>query len=224
MASVTIDHNKIGQRIRADASGAPRIVKQAIFSSAQRGRAFIVGRSPVDRGILRNAWRVLRSSNGADLVNDQPYAGVMERGARPFRISKEGREALVGWVKRKILDGGMGFFSGNKANQRAAVTWATKKVQAENKQRNRSMGRGKNRQFGPKADTSFRRLKGQMRANVEALSKQAEMIAYKIASKFAKVGIQGRRFVMKNLDILVHLMELEMVRFLSKFFDRAQGT
>lgn len=108
MATVTIDAGKLGARIRADHVGAPKAVDRAIFSALQRGKAYIVGKTPVDRGILRNAWKVIRlSTGGAELVNDQPYAGILERGARPFRMSKEGLEALEGWVLRKLMSGDM---------------------------------------------------------------------------------------------------------------------
>lgn len=106
MATLTIDAKAIGARIRADHKGAPKAVDRAIFSGLQRGKAYIVGKTPVDRGILKNAWKVIRlSTGGAELTNDQPYAGIMERGARPFKMSKEGVEALAGWVFRKILNG-----------------------------------------------------------------------------------------------------------------------
>lgn len=223
MSTVTIDFDKLGHRLRADASGTPRAIKQAIFSGAQRGRSFIVPRSPVDRGILRNAWRVLRTDYGADLVNDQPYAGVMERGARPFKISKADREALVGWVKRKILDGGSGFFTGNKQSRQQAISWAAKRMQAENKMRNKAMGRGRNRKFGPRADTSIRRLRGIAIGSIASMEKEAERIAFAIAKKFEKVGIRGRRFVWRNLERLASLMQSEMERFLAKWFNRPQG-
>lgn len=181
MATVEISFDKLGHRLRADAAGAPRAVKRAIYSGAQRGRSFIVGESPVDRGILKNAWRVLKMREGAELVNDQPYAGVMERGARPFKISSEGIFALKGWVMRKLVSGEM--------NGRSSLK--TKKVMRRRK--------------------TF------------ALEKEAEKIAYAIAKKFEKVGIQGKRFVWKNLEKLAALMEGEMERYLAKFFNRPLG-
>lgn len=222
MATVKISFDKLGHRLRSDAAGAPRVVKQAIFSGAQRGRSFIVGKSPVDRGILRNAWRVLKFEKGAILVNDQPYAGVMERGARPFKISPEGREALVGWVKRKILDGGMGLLVGSKRDRAQAISWAAKRQQMENRAANRALRRGKysrGRQ-GPLRDVSMRSLRASVLGSIAILDKEAEKIAWAIARKFARVGIQGRRFVWRNLEKLASLMQSEMTRFLSKFFNR----
>lgn len=125
MSNITISSGALGARIRSDHRGAPKAVERAIFSGLHRGRAYIVGKTPVDRGILRNAWKVIRlSTGGAELVNDQPYAGIIERGARPFKISKEGREALAGWVFRKLLQGSIqvkkagGRFSSLTGNRR----------------------------------------------------------------------------------------------------------
>lgn len=107
MAIIAIDHDRLAARLTSDAKGSPKAVQKAIYSAAQRARSFLVGVSPVDRGILKVAWKVIRSSHGAEVANDQPYAGVMERGARPFRISSEGLFALKGWVMRKLQSGEM---------------------------------------------------------------------------------------------------------------------
>lgn len=105
--TISLTEAQLGARLRSDDVGAQKAVFRAMVSAAQRGKSFIIGKSPVDRGVLRNAWKILKlSSQGVvELTNDQPYAGVMERGARPFKISKAGREALEAWVLRKIQDG-----------------------------------------------------------------------------------------------------------------------
>lgn len=58
---------------------------------------------PVDRGAYRAGWRVETTARGADIVNDLPYAPVIEWGARAENI-KVGRrmiQALAEWAKRK---------------------------------------------------------------------------------------------------------------------------
>lgn len=204
MSTITLSPTEIGARIRADQRGTPRIIKQAMFSAAQRGRSWMVGKSPVDRGILRNAWKVIRISEGAELVNDQPYAGVLERGARPFKISREGLEALAGWVKRKILSGGQGRHSG-----------AAKRHQLENRDANKKFKSKKGVQ-GPKLNTNLKSLRA------DALEKEAMSIAYAIAKKWEKVGKKGTRFVYSQIDKLAFLFDAEINRFLQKFFDRTR--
>jgi hypothetical protein len=215
--TVHIEAGKLGARIRQDGKGYPGAVKKAIFSAMHRGRSYIVGRTPVDRGILRNAWKVVSTADGAELLNDAPYAGIMERGARPFKISKAGLEALTGWVKRKILDGGMGFFTGNQRDRKQAISWAVRKQRAENKMINRAMKRGS---YGPKRDTSSRRLRAAKVTQVAALEQEAKSIAYAIAKHFERVGMKGKRFVYLALPTLAKLMDAEVSRSLEKFFNR----
>lgn len=178
MATISIEPGMLGARLRSDARGAPLAVLRAMRSAAHRGRGLLVKESPVDRGILRVAWRVLRLSDGVELVNDQPYAGIMERGARPFKISSAGIFALKGWVMRKLMSGEM-------------------------------QGR-----------SSLKTKKLMKRTKTVKLEKMAESIAYAIAKKFEKVGIRGRRFVWRSLPILASLMDDEINRSLTKFFNR----
>lgn len=180
---VTMTEGQLGARLRGDAKGAPKAVFRAMVSAAQRGKAYIVGQSPVDRGILRNAWKVIRLSsiNEVQLTNDQPYAGVVERGARPFKISSEGIWALKGWALRKLKSGEMN-------------------------------GR-----------SNLRTRKLVKRRNSVNLEKEAESIAYAIAKKFERVGMKGKRFVLNNLTQLAALMDGEIKRSLSAFFNRPIG-
>lgn len=186
---------QLGARLRADKKGAPAAVQRAIFSAAQRGKAFIVGKTPVDRGILRNAWKVVKLSDGSELVNDQPYAGIMERGARPFKMSRAGREALEGWVKRKILGGAIS----RVKTPTVGMDW--KSARAHQKA-NRKTGKA------TKAHQKW------------LLDDEAKSIAFAIAKHFEKVGMKGKRFVWMALPQLAELMDAEINRSLSAFFNR----
>lgn len=163
--------------------------------------------SPVDRGILRNAWKVVRHPDGAELVNDQPYAGILERGSRPFKISKEGLIALAGWVKRKIL-------AGNYSN--AASDMFRRGTGAQS---------GTGIRLNHKEAASFyksQRKKGfaDRKLTVWALDEEATSIAYAIAKSWQKNGRKGKYFVLRNLPKLAKLMDDEISRSLSKFFNR----
>lgn len=131
MSTITISPGSLGARIRSDHVGAPKAVNRAIFSALQRGKAYIVGKTPVDRGILRNAWRVVQlSGGGAELVNDAPYAGIMERGARPFKTSGAGILALKGWVMRMFKSGRM-IPNGARSSIKTGKTRLPKKADLE---------------------------------------------------------------------------------------------
>jgi len=192
---------QLGARLRSDATGGPKAILQAMYSAAQRGKSFLVSKSPVDRGILRNAWKVVKLSvfNAVELVNDQPYAGVMERGAKPFKISSEGLWALKAWVMRKLKSGEM-FPQGAQTK----ITWA----------------KGWSKQLAGAKGTSLITSHRKKRFTTAQLEVEAESIAWAIAKTFEKVGIKGKRFVMQNLTILAQLMDDEVKRSLSTFFNR----
>jgi hypothetical protein len=62
---------------------------------------------PIFDGAYRAAWRVDTVEGGVEVVNDMPYASVIERGARAENI-KIGRamiDALTEWARRKGLTG-----------------------------------------------------------------------------------------------------------------------
>jgi len=183
-------------RLRSDATNAPKAIFRAMVSSAQRGKGFLVAATPVDRGILRNAWKIVKSSatNEVQLVNDQPYAGVMERGARPFKMGRAGIEAIKGWVGRQLRAGKIIL----KPKPRNAIAHLT--------------------------DAYKVRFKSRPKLSKGAERQQAiESITWAIVKTIEKVGIKGRRFVMNNLDKLAALMKEEMDRSLDNFFSRALG-
>lgn len=190
MAEIRIEAKDLGARLISDANGSMKAISRAIFSAAQRGRAYMVSKSPVDRGILKVAWKVIQTANGAELVNDQPYAGVMEMGARPFKISPDGLNALIGWVMRKLAVGEM----------------QPRKLPA----------------FHPRQ--SIKTRQPGRRSRTAELTKEAESIAWAIAKTFEKVGIKGKRFVWLAMPKLAALMQEEVDRSLTNFFNRPFGS
>lgn len=55
----------------------------------------------VDRGAFKAAWRAVAGTEGAELVNDTPYAGVIEYGRRPNRPGPP-LQPIIEWVHRKL--------------------------------------------------------------------------------------------------------------------------
>lgn len=87
----------------------PVSVRRGLQSGTMYGRTMLSKRSPTDQGQLRNSWKLIDYAAGArgagrhsmlQLVNEAPHAGIVERGARPHRVSKEGIEALAQWAWR----------------------------------------------------------------------------------------------------------------------------
>lgn len=83
--------------------GVRKAIDAAVRRSAHYGAAFLARKTPVDRGELKNAWRVSPPGvTPVTITNSAPYAGIVERGARPHAVSREGIEAITGWARRKL--------------------------------------------------------------------------------------------------------------------------
>lgn len=80
-------------------------IKTGLATSAHKARSRLVMKTPVDTGRMKNAWKV-RKRQGTkrfpnyEVTNDAPYAGIIEKGARPHGVSKEGQASIRLWVRR----------------------------------------------------------------------------------------------------------------------------
>ena len=101
---IKIKPSELGKELRARAKKMPDVIRKGSYMAAQRGRSLLVRRTPVDRGLLKASWRAKRGSGKelATIENDAPYAGIVEFGARPHPVSREGQAAIALWAKRKF--------------------------------------------------------------------------------------------------------------------------
>ena len=102
-----VDLAKLGNVVAGRNAEALEAVGRGLRSGARGARALLVRRTPKDNGHLKAAWRdtASRPSKGgavvaAQVMNDAPYAGIVELGARPHPVSREGRFAILEWVRR----------------------------------------------------------------------------------------------------------------------------
>lgn len=80
------------------------IAGPALRSAAEACRGRLTKKTPVYTGMLKAGWRVkplVGSDHGWGVENPVPYMGVIEKGARPHGVSKEGIEALTRWFELK---------------------------------------------------------------------------------------------------------------------------
>ncbi len=113
----------LGERI----AELPVVIKRGMQSGTMFGRSLLTKKSPTDQGQLRNSWKLVDFPGGArgratmtQLVNEAPHAGIVERGARPHRVSQEGIEALTQWVWRNRRRFNLGRVQGPVAPSRIA--------------------------------------------------------------------------------------------------------
>lgn len=79
-------------------------IKRGIVRGVEKGVVYMKKVSPVDMGELRDSWTGLHFQNSSVLINAAPHAGVMERGARPHAVNREGMERLMAWCERHGMD------------------------------------------------------------------------------------------------------------------------
>lgn len=100
----------------------PKLIEKSMRKAAQRGRTILVRRTPVDTGLMKNAWRVTKGIS-VEIVNDAPHAGIIEEGARPHKVNRQGIEALTAWAQRKL---------GASLEEARSVAWGiAKKLEKE---------------------------------------------------------------------------------------------
>lgn len=102
MAVIPIRPEMLAAELRARMKQTPEVVNRGLRLGAERGRSRMVRITPRDLGQARNSWRVRVVPKGSELVNDAPHIGILEKGARPHPVSREGIEALTRWALRKI--------------------------------------------------------------------------------------------------------------------------
>ena len=138
--SIQIKPSEVGAVLAAIARRVPVHVERGLRVAAERGMTHLRERSPVGvAGAYRAAWTVQRELHGWAIENDAPYAGIIERGARPHKVSEEGWNSIYLWVLR-VLKGGLvdkqkerkdrGLKRKTQAELAAEITWAiVKKIE-----------------------------------------------------------------------------------------------
>lgn len=100
---IKVTPEALGDLLRAH----PRITSASLLRGAQVEAQRVVAKakkeSVVVDGHFRAAWGVEVRPDMVRVKNDAPYAGIIERGARPHAVSPEGVEAIRQWVIKKGL-------------------------------------------------------------------------------------------------------------------------
>lgn len=97
---IRISHDELALDLEKRTRETLKQTKRGILSSMHRGRGVLASRTPVDRGHMKSAWEVKPATS--EIADEAPHAGIVEGGARPHKVNKEGREALVRWAMRQL--------------------------------------------------------------------------------------------------------------------------
>lgn len=199
MTTVHLSPTQLNAVLQSHATKLPKAIQDGLLMAAHRGRALLVQKSPVDQGVYKNSWAVReRGADGPTIDNDAPHAGIIEGGARPHLVSREGIEALTAWVKRHI--------SKPKKGRRGRGKVSTKQYGPKLP---RAYGPTAPRMYGPKLPATY----GPRLPNPDAW---ARSIAFAIAAKLKAEGQKGLFIVRDNLPTLSKYMQQEVARQINK--------
>ena len=103
--NATVRPQDIGNVLAKHSQKQRAAMVRGLRSGARFGRTLLVSRTPKDRGMAKLAWKTIFYGDSgvvAENLNSAPYAGILEAGARPHGVSKEGQEAIFQWVLRNL--------------------------------------------------------------------------------------------------------------------------
>ena len=105
MAWVEIDARDFERAIQEQLQADSDLARRAAYDASLRGVSRAVKQTKqagkVDRGQFMAAWKALQTEDGAELVNDAPYAAVIEHGRRPGKPGPP-LAPIYEWVQRKL--------------------------------------------------------------------------------------------------------------------------
>lgn len=116
--AIELKPSQLGSALRAEARKVSGALERGALRSAHRGKALLVretdAKGITDMGQYKGSFEVQRGVGLAQrlgavplvtITNTSPIAGIIELGARPHPVSKEGIEAIARWVERKLGTG-----------------------------------------------------------------------------------------------------------------------
>lgn len=103
MSKIRLTPAKFARSLIKRAGGITKAVDKGIETGAHRGMAILVARTPSGAtSKMRQSWSVNGKGRRVEIHNDAPYAGIVEKGARPHPVNEEGIAAITHWARRKL--------------------------------------------------------------------------------------------------------------------------
>ncbi len=182
----TLDMAQLGKMFKKIPAKVRRDVDKGIQLAAHRGRTHLIKKTPTDQGQARNSWVATKKT----IRNDAPHIGILERGARPHKVSREGIESLTQWALRTL-------------------TVRRKKAGKKSPKKGKKAGK-KSPKKGKKAGKKTPRVRKGLK------EPQARAVAFAIAKKIEQEGQQGKFFVQKSLPRIKGFLKKEIEEQLRK--------
>lgn len=106
MSAIRIKAEHLGDALKQSGKDVQEAQMRAAFSAAMRLKTHLVAKTDemgiTDLGVYKNSFHAEKTETGAVTFNDAPHSGIVEEGARPHHLPREGIEALERWCVRKL--------------------------------------------------------------------------------------------------------------------------
>lgn len=187
----------------------PHLHERAATRAAYRLKRYLVARTNElkinDRGTYKRSFVVEKNS----VTNSAPHAPIIEEGARPHKVSREGLEMIARWVRRKLRKTTYSL----KQKRDEKGRFATGDEIVEKKKRYK---RGKKIYTKVEKRDARGRFTGDVDVEIKVKGDEAMKIAFAIAKKIEKYGQRGR-FVMRDaLPMAKKFFEEELTRLIAR--------
>lgn len=103
MATLRLTPRELGVILTNQHRKLKATIDTANERAAHRAIVYLQKQTPVGAGPehMAQAWEVTKQSRNYIVHNTAPYAGIVERGARPHNVNREGVDAIRKWVIAK---------------------------------------------------------------------------------------------------------------------------
>ena len=207
MALVLSSKEFAAYHARLAAQLRPTIIR-GVHSGAARAVGFLVARTraappanpggvgsggAVNTGGFIRRWKSVRLPDGAELVNDSPYAGIVDPDAQYGRRPGSKfppKEALIAWIKRRLLTR-----PPQKKRRAAPRTSADRERDAAQKSRDKKIGDFLRDHEPPKERKPAGGAGGGKRRAGPSQDQLAARLYFPIARAIARRGLLGRRIL-----------------------------
>lgn len=220
MIRLTLD--ELPKEIQERLLGTARVIAgPALRAGAHACQAVLATRTPVYTGQLKAGWTVgpiPGSQDGWKVSNATPYMGVIEAGARPHPVGREGIEALTRWFELKgtkpqppKLSAGSAKRRGGK-KRRGVIAFLKRALGFPG-------GKGRGRRAASSKGGGGRKKAAPMKLS----HAEARAAAFAFANRLKKKGWPGTFFVRKSLPRMEALSRHEVRRHLERYARRSAG-
>jgi hypothetical protein len=206
----TVAMSQISKTLTRHDAHSKAKTERGLVAASRAAVGLLRRRTPKDRGLAQASWKWRRGAKGSGVValveNSSPIIGILEKGARPHRVSLEGAWSIYEWIERHFVLAGGTVVSGRD------MTAGTKF--------NRLTARGSRAHKLASARSEWFTKRGKMLADwlqskylmPSGVVPQAANIAAAIIDKIRLKGQKPKYFVRDALPILAEMARGEVER------------